>query len=216
MPLGEIATTFVQKLIAYIPNLVLAALVLVGGYIAGKVVETVTFKLLSRTTIEKFYKERTYLSVAFIFALIFKWVTILYFLEYAAEIAKITALVNLLNSIIVIVPGIIGAAAVLLGSYGIGLYIKDDIFRTKEFYGNMLGKLIFLFILYVGITISLQLLHIPTALLNYLLLLIVGAFAFGIALAIGLGLKDLVAEVAESYIKEYIQTGGKQTRSRKK
>ena len=204
MPLGEIPSMLAQQTVEYLPNLVLALLVVVGGYIAGKIVETISYRLISSTAVERFYRERTYLSVAFIFSLIFKWATILYFLQYAANIAKIDALVNLMGAVISILPGVIGATAVLLGSYGIGLYIKDDIFRSREFYGNLLGKLIFLFILYVGITTSLQLLHIPTDLLNYLLLLIVGASAFGLAIAIGLGPKDIAKETAESYFREYM------------
>ena len=38
MPLGEMPSMLAQKTVEYLPNLVLALLVVVGGYIAGKTV----------------------------------------------------------------------------------------------------------------------------------------------------------------------------------
>lgn len=203
-------------IVAYLPKLLLALVVLVAGYFAGKIVENISRNLLLRFRFESYLRDKSNISAAFIFSVIFKWAVYLYFLQYAAQIAKIGVLTAILSEIISIIPGVVGATAVLLGSYAIGIYVKDEMLRTKELYANILGKLVFFFILYVGIATALELLRIPTTLINTIFLLFVGAVAVGIAIAIGLGLKDLVAEAAENYIKTHSTRASKRTARQRK
>ena len=216
----EVLSTSVSELyssvVSYMPKLFLALIVLVAGYFAGKIVENVSRNLLLRFRFETYLRDKSSISAAFIFSVIFKWAVYLYFLQYASEIAKIGVLTAILSEIISIIPGVIGATAVLLGSYVIGIYVKDEMLRAKELYANILGKLVFFFILYVGIATALELLKIPTTLINTIFLLFVGAVALGIAIAIGLGLKDLVAEAAENYIKSHGKAGRKRSTGRRK
>ncbi len=201
--------------VSYAPKLFRAALVLVAGYFAGKIVENVSRNILLRFKFESYLRDKSNLSAAFIFSVIFKWAVYVYFLQYAAQIAEIGALTAILDKVISIIPGVIGATAVLLGSYAIGIYVKDEMLRTKELYANVFGKLVFFFILYVGIATALELLKIPTTLINNIFLLFVGAVAVGLAIAIGLGLKDIVAEAAENYLKGYKRTTTRRTRRKK-
>jgi len=208
---AEIYSSFVS----YVPKLFLAAIALVAGYFAGKIVESVSRNLLLRFKFETYLRDKSNISIAFIFSVIFKWAVYAYFLQYAAQIAEVDALVAIMDKIIAIIPGVIGATAVLLGSYAIGIYVKDEMLRTKELYASVLGRLVFFFILYVGIATALELLQIPTTLINTIFLLFVGAVAVGLAIAIGLGLKDIVAEAAENYIKGYRESSRKRTRRKK-
>jgi len=68
-------------------------------------------------------------------------------------------------------------------------------------YSGLIGSGIFFLTIYIAIALALPLLGIDPTLINNLLLVIVGSFGIGIALAIGFGLKDVVARWAKKNLK---------------
>jgi hypothetical protein len=73
--------------------------------------------------------------------------------------------------------------------------------HSKTFYSDVVGNIILFIITYVSISIALSLIGINTELINWILIVIVASFGAGLAIAIGLGLKDVVRDVAKQYAK---------------
>ena len=91
---------------------------------------------------------------------------------------------------------------IIIVGYVLAEYFKDRIISKDTMYGSLVGKIIFFLLIYISIALSLPFLGIDALLINWILLIIIGAVGFGIAIAMGLGLKDIVASSAKEYMKK--------------
>ncbi len=187
-----------------IPNLMYAIIILVIGYVLGRVVGAVVEKIIARSKIDSHLKEKEQLSfkLSSVLGTVSKWVLYLIFLQQAAVQLNVETISMSINEIVNFIPGVIGAVVVLIASYAIAIYVKEEIVGSKGLYQNMIGKVIFFLIVYVGIATALPLIEINAALINNILLILIASLGLGIALAIGLGLKDTVAELSKGYVKK--------------
>lgn len=189
---------------AFIPNLVAAIIILVIGYIIGRVVGYVVKEILQRTNVDDYFEEQGDLQfeLSGIFSVIGKWIIYLIFIQQAALALEVTAITDIVGKIVTWIPGLVGAIAVFLAGYGIAIYSKKQIIGSETLYSNILGKVIFFFVIYVAIATALPLVGIQAGLLNNILLIIMGSVGAGFAIASGLGLKDIFHDEAERYIEE--------------
>lgn len=182
-----------------------AILVLVIGYIVGKILGRVTKEILVRANVDKYVSKEEHISieVSSIASLIVRW---LVYLVTIAEAARISTLVVVQEAVLVVVSfasQVILAAATIIAGYSLALYIKDRIITSKTMYSDLTGKIVFGLVIYLSIAIGLKFITIVnTAIIDQLLLVMVGAVGIGVAIALGLGLKDVVAEAAKQYMKE--------------
>ena len=77
---------------------------------------------------------------------------------------------------------------------------REQIKGSEGVYSDLIGRVINFFTVYVAIALALPFLGINPSLVNNILLIIIGSVGFGLGLAIGLGLKDIVAKEADKYI----------------
>jgi hypothetical protein len=68
-------------------------------------------------------------------------------------------------------------------------------------YSDIVAKILFFLILYISIAMALPLVGIDPTLVNNILLVIIGSVGLGLAIAIGLGLKDTIARMAKKKLK---------------
>lgn len=186
------------------PNVMSAIVILVVGYVIGRMVGTVVEKIVARSKVDSHLKEKEQLSfkLSSVLGTVSKWVLYLIFLQQAAVQLNVAAISQSINEIVNFIPGVIGAVIVLIASYAIAIYVKEEIVGSKGLYQNLIGKIIFFLIVYVGIATALPLIEIDTALINNILLILMASLGLGIAIAMGLGLKDSVAELSKGYVKK--------------
>lgn len=198
----------VQGFVTGLPNVIYAVITLVAGYIIGRVVGVVVEKIVVRSKIDTHLREKEQLSfkLSEVLGTISKWLIYLIFLQEAAMQLNVLAISAVINAIIAFIPGIVGAVLVIIASYAIGIYVKENIVGSKEIYTNVLGKTILFFIVYVGVATALPMMNIDATLINSILLIIMGSLGVGVAIAFGLGLKDTVAEVAKHRLKRVLKT----------
>ena len=187
-----------------IPNLIYAIIILVVGYAIGRTVGTVVEKIVARSKVDSHLKEKEQLSFSLsnVLGTVSKWVLYLIFMQQAAVQLNVAAISQSINEIINFIPGVIGAVVVLIASYAIAIYVKEEIVGSKGLYQNLIGKVIFFLIVYVGIATALPLIEIDAALINNILLILVASMGLGLAIALGLGLKDTVSELSKGYVKK--------------
>ena len=203
VPLENALMSLYQSIVVGFPALVYAVIVLIIGYVIGRVVGAVVEKTLIRVNVDKYVTEHEHLAIhlSSVFSIIAKWWIYFITIQAFANILEIPAIISIVQSIVDFIPGVVGATMVLVVSYGLAIYAKENILGSRELYSNIVGKILFFLIIYIGIATSLPLLGVDPFLINSILLIIVGSLSVGMAIAIGFGLKDVVAENAREYAK---------------
>lgn len=192
--------TFVDSL----PGLIAAIVTLIIGLIIGKVVGKIVKEIFVRIKVDEFVLEGEKVSFKFsdIFSLIARWWIYLVFIKAAAEFLGIAAITLFIGDMITFIPGLIKGALIVIVGYVLAEYIKDKIISKKTIYGSVVGKIVFFLLIYMSIALALPLLGIDATVVNWGFLIMISSVGLGIAIATGLGLKDVVAESAKQYMKK--------------
>jgi len=191
--------------------LLLVAIMAIGLYVA-KILGSVLRKFLDRLGVEKFLKTHgvhdAFVGFAFsdICVTIFKIYVAIIFLGIAASVADVPMLLELSVQATNYLPLLIQGLVILIVGLVAGDYITDRIKVSKTIpFANPLAIAIELFIAYNALVIAMPLL-LPAAdpsllIWSFLVVLAAAAFALalGSAIALGLGMKDVVADVAKKH-----------------
>lgn len=198
-------TTMWVSVITSLPNVVLAVITLVVGFILGRLGGRVVREVLERADVDKYVskKEHMNLDITGIAAIITKWVIYLAFIKQATLFLGIAAVTELFNSILLFIPGVVEAAVVIMVGYALAMYMKEQVITSKNIYSDVVGKTLFFLVVYLSIALALPFVGVNPAIVNNLLLVIVGSVGLGFAIAIGLGLRDVISEMAKDYTKKF-------------
>lgn len=199
----EVLEVFLNSVIAFLPKLVGAGILLGIGWLVGVVVGRVTREVLTRLKVDKYVarEKKPAVRLSNVFSVIFKWAVYLVFIQAAVHVLEIPTLVTVLNEILTFIPGLVEAVIIIVAGYVIGEYIERQIVASKVLYSEMVGKAVFFLVLYVAIATALPLVGINPTLINNLLLITAGSVGLGFAIALGLGLKDAIARIAKKKLK---------------
>ena len=192
--------------VEFLPNLIFAIILLVIGLVIGKIVGRVVYEVLEKVKLDYFIseKKKPMFKFSHLFAVIGKWWVYLAFITAALSenVLGVPALSRWVSDINSFIPAIIGAAVILIVGYILAEYIRGHLRATGELYANIVGKILFFFVMYVAIAMALPILGIPTFLINNILLIIIASVGVGLAIALGWGLKDTVNLLAKKYVKK--------------
>ena len=206
MVLADVLTTLTVGTVAFLPNLVSAVILLVIGLVVGKVVGRVVKEVLDKVKVDYYVSEthKPMVQISSLFSVVSRWWIYLAFIAAALsrDVLGITQLAIWVAEINSFIPKIIGASLILVVGYALGEYIKGHIKKTNTLWGTLTAKVLFFFILYVSIALALPILGISTSLVNSILLVIIGAVGLGVAIAMGLGMKDAVSDVSQRYVRK--------------
>ena len=204
VPLESALISLYQSIVVGFPSLVYAIIILAIGYIIGRLVGVVTEKALIRLHIDEYVTEHEHLSLRLssVFGVVAKWSVYLVTLQVFAGVLQVPVIIGIVGSVVEFIPRVVGAIVVLVVSYAVAIYAKEEILGSKELYSSIVGKILFFLVVYIGIATALPLLGVDPFLINSIMLLLVGAFSIGMAIALGWGLKDVVAETARSYTRK--------------
>jgi hypothetical protein len=204
-----------QSFLGYLPGLVGGIVLLIIGWAVGRVIGRVIKEILVKAEVDQYIKEEGHLNfeISSVIDVIVRWFIYLAFISAASQVLGAPGVATFVENILyTILPGIVGAGIVLLVAYVIGIYFKEGLTQHKEgeetIYADLSGKLVFWISMFFGVALALDIffrsvLSTPSSLLPNILMIIVGAVGLGVAIAIGLGLKDVVGEMAEDYAKDF-------------
>jgi hypothetical protein len=201
--LALVLSNFVDSAVAFIPNLVGAIILLVIGLIVGKVLGRVVHEVLERINLDYYITEskKPTFSVTHLLVVIVRWWVYLGFIAAAVSVLGITELTLWVREILAFIPNIIGAALIVIVGYILAEYIRKHLRNTQQVLASIVGKVLFFFIIYVSIALALPVLGISATLVNNILLVIIGSVGLGVAIALGLGMKDAVSEISKKWVK---------------
>ena len=211
---------FLQQLVSFIANLVLAIVVFIIGYLVSVGIGRIITEILKSVKFNKLFEKEGWrralqranveVNPSEFIGAIFKWVFVIISLLIAVDILKLTAFAGFLTQVLNYVPNVIVAVLVFVVAIVISdvveKIVRATVERLKVGYGFLAASIvkwaiwIFTFFLILD-----QLL--PTSVLvktfyTSIVYGVVAALSLGFGLAIGLGGKDTAAKIiSEMYRK---------------
>lgn len=203
-----------QSFTGSIGNFVGFLIILVIGWIVGRVLGRVIREILVRADIDEYIKKEGHLNfeASSLFDTIARWVIYIVFLSEAVSVLSIDIVSNFLFSYVLPgIGGVVGAGIVLLLAYMVGIYFKEGLIQDEDegtHYADLSGKIVLYLSIFFGTALALDIffrlaLSQPAFLLQGVIFILAGSLGVGIALSLGLGLKDVVHEMAEEYAEEF-------------
>ncbi len=193
-----------ESTVNFMPNLVGALILLAIGWVVGTIVGRITREILRRLKVDEYItrSRRPFFRVSDIFKVIVEWSIYLAFIQAAVGVLGIGPLESFFEGILAFIPGLIKAIITIIVGYAIANYVSSKIKESKVSYSDLLGSTLFFLIVYVSVALALPSIGIDPFIVNAILLVILGTVGIGLAIAIGLGLKDVVAKAAKKYFRK--------------
>ncbi len=192
----QIALFFIET----IPNILYACLAVLVGLVIGNFLGKMTKGVLLKVKADRLFDDDNIkIKLSSVGELVVSWLIYLIFFQQAAVYLNVYVVSSIVNSLVMFIPNVIGAITVILLAYMFGIYLKDKVIGTKDVSMKLIGDAVFYLVIYIGVSTALPLIGINTALISQLLLLVVAGFSLGIAIALGLGLKDTIAKISARY-----------------
>ena len=196
--------------VAYLPQLVGAIVVLLVGLIVASVIAGVVGKLVSLGEENQQVKQflgrwRIRLSLSSFIGKFIWWAIFLVFISAAVEILKIDVLTNTINTLVGYLPQLLAAAViatvVLFGARIVRTLVVSALDGVGFAQSGVVGTIVQVALLVFGFTLAAAQLGVDTALLTANITVVVAGIMLALALAFGLGGRDMAGRVLESAYK---------------
>jgi flagellar biosynthesis protein FliQ len=203
-PVREMST----KILSFIPNLLVALVILIVGWIIARVIRALVERVLRLARFD-ILTERAGINQALlqgqittnpsgIVGKLFYWIVVLLALVMAIDALGLTVATQLLNELLFYIPNVIAAVFILtLGFFFGGLvrgFVQTLVGGVRAVNPETIGKVAQAAVIIFAVAASLEQLRIATTIITNAFTLLFGALALGLALAFGLGCKDMVKE----------------------
>ena len=209
----------INQLILFLPKLAAALVVFLVGLVIASWGKRLTVKLLKAIRLSQLIRGSgvaTFLEKAEVSTKIeevlgggVRWVLILVFLMTTVNVLGLTAVSEMLNVILSFIPKLVSAALILgIGVLVAGLLesvVKGALGSLDLKAARLVGKLTSYVTVVFATLAAMAELGIAQQFVNALVFGTVGMLALGVGLALGLGSKDLVAELLKEWYKELKQ-----------
>src|SRR3989344_4763906 len=208
----SIVQPFLQDMVGFLGNLLLAIIVFIIGYLVSIAIGRVIAEILKSIRFNRLFEKEGWtkalqranvkVNPAEFIGAIFKWVFVILSLLLAVDILQLTAFSAILIKLLDYLPNVIMAALIFVVAVIISDIIEKlvrvTVERMKVGYGHIASSTIKWAIWIFTIFLMLEQL-LPNSLLVETLYMaivwgVVGALSLGTAIAIGLGGKDTAAE----------------------
>jgi len=185
-----------------IKQLLPAILILLVGWLVGKIFGKIVRSSLKRAKADKYFKFGRGFEVSNVFSVITTWSIYLIAIILAVDTLQIDILSKILLEILSFIPLMVEAIIIILVGYLVGKYVQGQIIASKVKYSEIMGQVIFFFITIIAIDLALHAINLEPFVIDGIILILVGSVGLGIAIALGLGLKDTIAKLAKKYSKK--------------
>jgi len=202
--------------VGFVPNLLAALVILLVGWIVARVVRYLVQRALKVVQLDKVSEKvgiNDALKQANLFTLpsqmvakLFYWIVIVLALVMAVNAVRLTVATELLSRLLLYLPNVIAAVFVLVLGFFFGNLVRGLVQTalggTETVNPEVAGKAAQVAIILFAAAASLEQLRIATTLITNAFTVTFAALAFALALAFGLGCKDLVKGWVEGLLKK--------------
>lgn len=198
----------------FIPKLIGVLLMLILGWLAAKVVETIivrSLKLIRLDTLSEKSGTSNFLAkggvkytLSELVGVLVYWIVMLIVIITALDALKWTVAAELLNTMVSYIPNIIVAVFILvIGMFVatlLGTIIRTGASNAGITQAKVLGQITQTVVIIFAILISLQQLKIETGIILNLINIAVAAIGLAAGLAFGLGCKDVAGKAVNDFV----------------
>ncbi len=208
------------SIVASLPSIAAALLLLLVGIFAARLVRSLTLKLLHLLNrfLEQVLSGRTRAVVFFsanitrLVASILYWIILFIFITAALDTAGLTGVSAWLERIVDFLPGIVTGGLIILLGYILAGLVRDVTLaaaHSAEFSeAVVISRLAQAITLVTALIIGLQQIGIDVSFLTTILGISSAALLFGFALAFGLGARTLVSNlIAAHHLRDILEPG---------
>jgi len=192
-----------------LPGIVAAIIILLIGYFValgiGHLVRVVLIKAGLDNYMQKAKMTKTvgHLRISNLFGEIVKWYIFIIFLQAAVDLLNLGTLSGVLNEFVLWVPNVIVAAIIIIFGIALTHFISIKIEEHTEMSGvKFFSKLVKIVLLFIVFVIALQQIGVDASILENTFLLLIGAIAIGITIALGIGLGSALKTESKDIVKE--------------
>ena len=204
------------KIWSYIPTLLGAILILVIGWMIAKLLEGIVVRVLKAVRLDVASDKAGVsnilaqgdikLTLSELLGAIVYWLLVLVIIATALNALNLTVAASLISRLVEYVPNIIGAIFVLvLGSF-LANFVASIVRTSASNAGieraKLLGQITQTALITFAIIIAIEQLNIATALIALAVNVILASIGIGIALAFGLGCKDIAGKFVSDLINK--------------
>lgn len=207
---------FVNRLIQFIPNLFIAIVLLILGFIVGWFMKITVARILRLINADRFL-QKVGISHAFeksgvrdmpshFIARVSNWLVIIIFLTISLNALQIPAIENLLEQFFLYIPDFFIAVAIIVAGYWIGDFVGEAVLialvNAGFSFAGLLSKGVKLSIFMLTFTMALEQLGIGRDTVLIAFTLIFGGIIFALSLSFGLAGKDVALDYLKKALKE--------------
>lgn len=220
--LTDAVTGSLAQIVAYLPTLILACMLLGLGYVLARLVSVVVTRLLqlmgfdrllSRTAVQTLLERSgTKQKSSEILGMIGFWIIFLVFLIQASDTLSLTMVSDALTSIAYYIPKVGIAVLVLVLGLIAANFVRELITMTCSSagitHGTMVAQAVYVAVVLLIVVTAIDALGINTELLNNTIVILLAGLIGGAALSFGLGSRTAVANlIAAHYLGSMVRVG---------
>ena len=202
-----------NNFISFLPALIGAAIILIVGWLISGVLANLIERALKAVGLENAVEHSgvgdfvrrsgTKMSVSGVIAALVKYFIFLIFVQAAANVLGIPQLTEIINRIILFIPNVIVAMAIIVVGSLIARFLSGLIRSSVSGLGvgnpNLLATLTQYIVLGFAVIAAIDQLGIAANLVNALLVGLIGSVALAVGLAFGLGGRDVAAQITQNW-----------------
>lgn len=204
------------KFLSFVPNLLGALVILLVGAIIARIIRTLVERGLRIARFDTL-TERAGINQALqqgqikatpsgIVGRLFYWIVVLLALAMAVNALGLTAATTLLSKLVDYIPNVIAAVFILALGFFFGTLVRGFVQTlaggVRAVNPETIGKVAQAAVIVFAVIVSLEQLHIATTVINQAILVLLAALGLGLALAFGLGCKDMVKDWVEGLTRK--------------
>ncbi len=213
---------FWEKVAGAMPNVIAAIALIVAGHFIGKLLSFLVVRLLQRIGLDKLGEKAGLddmakqggftMTPATLFGQILYWLIFLTFLISAADALGLARVSETISDFVNYLPKVVGALLVLI----VGMFTARAVRSLTEAalgginlgYETAIGGLVYGIVLIVVLSLAIGQLEVETELLNQVISILLMAGAAAVALALGLGTREVAGNiVAGVYARDLYMPG---------
>jgi hypothetical protein len=210
----EPARTVLAQIDQFLVNVLLVIIILIIGWLISKLIKSVVTKGLRAIKLDEL-SDRIELetmlekggigySLSELIGLVCYWLAILVTFMVAINAVGLTIAADLLNKIVLYIPNVVSAVFILILGMFAATVIKNIVLTAANnsgmSQGKVLGKVVEVIIAAFSIFVALEQLKIGIRITQLTIAIILGSLGLGLALAFGLGCRDLAGKFMSEFI----------------
>jgi len=210
----EPARTVLAQIGQFLVSILLVIVILIIGWIISKVIKVVVTKGLRALKLDEL-SDRIELetvlekggigySISELIGIICYWLGILVTFMVAINAIGLTIAADLLNRVVLYIPNVIAAIFILILGMFAATVLKNIVVTAANnsgvAHGKLLGKIIEIIIVAFAVFVGLEQLQVGTNITQLIIGIALGSMGLGLALAFGLGCKDIIGKMAGDFL----------------